>query len=282
MNKLHLTPLRRVWHYTFLAICVLIFAFLVAPIIVVVPLSFNTEPYFIFTPKMLSLDPAGFSLRWYADFFASSEWNMAVGNSFIIAICSTIVATVLGTAAALGLSRSVMPFRTLIMSLLISPMIVPIIISGAGMYFFYSTVSLVHTLPGIILAHATLGAPFVVITVTATLIGFDQTLARASANLGARPLTTLMRVIVPLILPGVISGAIFAFVASFDEVVVVLFLAGYDQRTIPLQMWGGIREALSPTILAVATLLILASIVMMVTLELLRRRNQRMRGITVS
>jgi putative spermidine/putrescine transport system permease protein len=282
MNKLHLTPLRRLWHYTFIAICVLVFAFLIAPILVIIPLSFNAEPYFIFTPKMLSLDPAGFSLRWYTDFFGSSEWNLAVGNSFIIAICATLVATVLGTAAALGLSRSVMPFRTLIMSLLISPMIVPIIISGAGMYFFYSSIDLVHTLPGIILAHATLGAPFVVITVTATLIGFDHTLTRASANLGARPMTTLMRVIVPLILPGVISGALFAFVASFDEVVVVLFLAGYNQRTIPLQMWSGIREALSPTILAVATLLILASILMMLTLELLRRRNQRMRGMTVS
>jgi len=282
MNTLHLTPMRRLWRYTFLTICGLVFIFLIAPILVVIPLSFNAEPYFIFTPKMLSLDPAGFSLRWYRDFFSSSEWNLAVGNSFIIAICATLVATVLGTAAALGLSRSVMPFRTLIMSLLISPMIVPIIISGAGMYFFYSAVDLAHTMPGIILAHATLGAPFVVITVTATLIGFDHTLTRASANLGARPLTTLMRVIVPLILPGVISGALFAFVASFDEVVVVLFLAGYDQRTIPLQMWSGIREALSPTILAVASLLILASILMMLTLEFLRRRNQRMRGMTAT
>ncbi len=282
MNTLHLTPMRRAWHYAFYALCALIFCFLVAPIIVIIPLSFSAERYFTFTQKMLTLDPAGFSLRWYADFFGSSEWNLAVGNSFVIAICSTIVATVLGTTAALGLSRSAMPFRTLVMSILISPMIVPIIISGAGMYFFYSSVNLVHTLPGIVLAHATLGAPFVVITVTATLIGFDHTLTRASANLGARPLTTLTKVVIPLILPGVISGALFAFVASFDEVVVVLFLAGYNQRTIPLQMWSGIREALSPTILAVATLLILASIVMMLILEYLRRRNQRLRGITLS
>ena len=190
MNTLHLTPMRRAWHYTLCALCALIFGFLVAPIIVIIPLSFSAERYFTFTQKMLTLAPAGFSLRWYADFFGSSEWNLAVGNSFVIAICSTIVATVLGTLAALGLSRSAMPMRTLVMSILISPMIVPIIISGAGMYFFYSSVNLVNTLPGIVLAHATLGAPFVVITVTATLIGFDHTLTRASANLGARPLTT--------------------------------------------------------------------------------------------
>src|SRR5215471_18012972 len=108
MNKLHLTPLRRVWHYTFITFCTLVFVFLIAPIVVVIPLSFNAEPYFVFTPKMLSLDPAGFSLRWYNDFFGSSEWNMAVGNSFVVAICATLVATVLGTAAALGLSRSAM------------------------------------------------------------------------------------------------------------------------------------------------------------------------------
>jgi putative spermidine/putrescine transport system permease protein len=282
MHALHLTPLRRLWRYCFAAFCTLVFFFLAAPNLVIIPLSFNAEPYFFFSKKMLTLDPSGFSLRWYEDFFASAEWNMAIGNSFIIAICATILATALGTTAALGLSRSYIPFRTALMSILISPMIVPIIISGAGMYFFYSSVNLVHSMVGIILAHATLGAPFVVITVTATLAGFDHTLTRASANLGATPLTTLSKVIIPLILPGVISGALFAFVASFDEVVVILFLADYNQRTIPIQMWGGLREAISPTILAVATLLIMASILMMTTLELLRRRNQRLRGITLT
>jgi putative spermidine/putrescine transport system permease protein len=282
MTHAYLTPLRRGWLYTFRGICGLIFSFLAAPLLVIIPLSFNTEPYFLFTRKMVHLDPAGFSLQWYASFLGNDQWKLAIGNSVIIAVCSTALATLLGTFAALGLSRSVMPFRALIMSLLISPMIVPLIISGAGMYFFYSEIHLAQTLPGIILAHATLGAPFVVITVTATLIGFDHTLTRASASLGARPVTTLSKVIVPLILPGVISGALFAFVASFDEVVVVLFLAGYGQRTIPLQMWSGIREQLSPTILAVASLLILVSILLMLMLELLRRRNERLRGITLT
>lgn len=277
-----MTPLRQAWRYGFRAICALIYGFLAAPLLIIIPLSFNAEPYFVFTRKMLSLDPDGFSLRWYRNFLYNPDWTHAIGNSLVIASAATVLATTLGTIAALGLSRSFMPFRTLIMGILISPMIVPVIISGAGMFFFYSSVGLVHTLPGIILAHAALGTPFVVITVTATLLGFDHTLTRASVSLGASPIKTLLNVIVPLILPGVISGALFAFVTSFDEVVVVLFLADYDQRTIPLQMWGGIREQLSPTILAVATMLIVVSILMMAAIEFLRRRNERLRGITAS
>jgi putative spermidine/putrescine transport system permease protein len=148
------------------------------------------------------------------------------------------------------------------------------------MYFFYSNIGLSQTYLGIILAHTALGTPFVVITVTATLVGFDHSLSRASANLGANPTTTFFKVIMPLILPGVISGALFAFITSFDEVVVVLFLAGFDQRTIPRQMWSGIREQISPTILAVATILVMISIALLATLELLRRRGEKMRGMS--
>jgi putative spermidine/putrescine transport system permease protein len=129
------------------------------------------------------------------------------------------------------------------------------------------------------LAHTALGIPFVVITVTATLIGFDQNLIRASQSLGANTITTFRKVVMPLILPGVISGALFAFVTSFDEVVVVLFLAGFEQRTIPRQMWAGIREQISPTILAVATILITFSVILLATVELLRRRSERLRGV---
>ncbi len=172
-----------------------------------------------------------------------------------------------------------MPFRGLIMGLLISPMIVPLIISAAGMFFFYSSIGLAQTFPGVILAHAALGTPFVVITVTATLVGFDHSLTRAAASLGASPTTTFLRITLPLILPGVISGALFAFITSFDEIVIVLFLAGVEQRTIPREMWSGIREQISPTILAVATVLVLFSIALLTTIELLRRRTERMRGI---
>ena len=273
-------PLETTWYFTFRFLCACIFLFLIAPILVIIPLSFNIEPYFTFTSGMLEFDPDAYSLRWYEDFINNTQWTHSVKNSFIIAIASTILATVLGTLAALGLSKPHMPYRSLVMGLLISPMIVPLIISAAGMYFFYSNIGLDQTFLGIILAHTALGTPFVVITVTATLVGFDHSLSRASANLGANPTTTFFKVIMPLILPGVISGALFAFITSFDEVVVVLFLAGFDQRTIPRQMWSGIREQISPTILAVATILVMISIALLATLELLRRRGEKMRGIS--
>jgi putative spermidine/putrescine transport system permease protein len=268
----------RLWHGAYLGICGLVFFFLVAPLIVVVPLSFNAEPFFTFTEGMLRLEAAAYSLQWYRDIIANDQWLLAIRNSVVIALCATALATTLGTLAAVGLSRPAMPLRGLVMTILISPMIIPIIIVSAGMYFFYSQIGLAQTLLGIILAHAVLGTPFVVITVTATMMNFDYSLVRAAASLGAPPLLTFFRVILPLILPGVVSGALFAFAASFDEVVVVQFLAAYDQRTIPLQMWAGIREQISPTILAVATLLILVSALILTAIEFLRARAAGQRG----
>ncbi len=273
------TPLERIWYYLFRFICGLIFLFLIFPILVIIPLSFNTVPFFTFTPEMLSFNPEGYSLRWYEDFFTNRNWRGAVNNSFIIAIFATLIATSLGTLAALGLSRRNVPYRTLMMAILISPMIVPLIISACGMFFFYSRVHLQGTHLGVILAHAALGTPFVVITVTATLVGFDRSLIRAANSLGANGVTTFFKVVVPLIIPGVISGALFAFITSFDEVVVILFVGSFKQRTIPWQMFSGIREHISPTILAVATLLVLVSVALLTTLELLRRRSERLRGV---
>jgi putative spermidine/putrescine transport system permease protein len=221
--------------------------------------------------------------------WANATWVRAAKNSIIIGFWATILATVLGTLAALGLSRPEMPYRRTIMAILISPMIVPIIIIATGLFFFYSNPCsiigtecgrLTSTYLGVILAHTTLGIPFVIITVTATLSGFDQSLIRASASLGASPSRTFFKIIMPLILPGVVSGALFAFVTSFDEVVAVLFIAGPDQQTIPRQMWNGIREAISPAILAVATILVIISIALLATVELLRRRSERLRGVT--
>ena len=276
---LHATHSERAWYYTFRTLCVLIFIFLVGPIFVIIPLSFNELPYFTFTPEMLSFDPAGYSTKWYQEFFTEDSWQQAVKNSFLIAIFATLISTSLGTLAALGLSRPEMPFRKTIMALLISPMIVPLIISAAGMYFFYARIGLASTHFGVILAHAALGIPFVIITVTATLVGFDHSLTRAAASLGSSPTRTFFVVIVPLILPGVISGALLAFITSFDEVVVVLFVGSVEQRTIPWKMFSGIREEIRPTILAVATLLVFISIVLLTMVELLRRRSERLRGI---
>ena len=274
------SPLQKIWHYTYLTICGLIFFFLVAPIIIIIPLSFNAQDFFTFTPEMLSLDPAGYSLQHYKDFLNSSDWQNALTNSFKIAPVATILSVSFGTLAAIGLSQPHVPFRRAIMAILISPMIVPLIISAAGMYFFYSRVGLQGEFIGVVLAHAALGIPFVIITVTATLVGFDPSLTRASANMGAGPVRTFFKVQMPLILPGVISGALFAFITSFDEVVVVLFVGSASQNTLPWQMFTGLREQISPTILAVATTLVALSIMLLTTVELLRRRSERLRGLS--
>jgi putative spermidine/putrescine transport system permease protein len=274
------SPLQRTWYWGFRAICAAILFFLIMPILVIVPLSFNAQNFFTFTKGMLALDPDAYSLKHYRDFFTNNDWQQALWNSVRIAPVSTLVAVTLGTLAAVGLSQPHVPFRGTIMAILISPMIVPLIISAAGMYFFYSRLGIQGTYWGVVLAHAALGIPFVIITVTATLVGFDRSLIRAAANLGASPVRTFFKVQMPLILPGVISGALFAFITSFDEVVVVLFVGSAGQKTLPWQMFIGLREQISPTILAVATLLVAISILLLTTLELLRRRSEKIRGMS--
>jgi putative spermidine/putrescine transport system permease protein len=282
MSLPNYTPLHyKIWHYTYLTICGLVFFFLIAPLFVILPLSFNAEQYIHFSAGMIALDPDAFSLRWYEDMIYGTKnpWGLAAKNSIIIAFFATIGSTILGTVAALGLSSRHMPYKAAFMAVLISPMIVPLIISGTAIFFFMAKAGLAATFTGIVLAHIILGTPFVVITVTATLTGFDHSVTRAAASLGSNPVNTFMKVTLPLILPGVISGALFAFVTSFDEVVVVMFLAGLENTTIPIQMWVGLREQLSPTILAVATCLIIMSTLILVSAELLRRRSERLRGI---
>ena len=289
------------WFYTFRVLCGFIFLFLISPIIIVMPLSFNVQPYFSFTSEMLTFNPEGYSLRWYkdilhngmvapeaiagwwSDMWNNAQWIRSIRNSFAIGIGATLLATSIGTLAAIGLSRSEMPYKKAIMALLISPMIVPLVIIASGMFFAFSDVGLAKSGKlGIIIAHAVLGTPYVIITVTATLVGFDNSLTRAAANMGASPVRTFFKVQMPLILPGVISGALFAFITSFDEVVVVLQLADVTDRTIPRQMFSGIKEQISPTILAVATILVFISIGLLTVVEMLRRRSERMRGLSPS
>lgn len=268
----------KAWRTFYRTFCVLVYVFLMLPILVIIPLSFNAQPYFTFTKEMLTLQGEGYSLRWYAELLSNPNWRLAIGNSIVIALASTLLSVVLGTLAALGLSSPYMPFRKSVTSVVLLPLIVPLIVVAAGTYFFYSQIGLAQTLPGIIVAHTLLGTPFVVITVTATLSGFDRGLLRAAASLGATPVRTFFKVVMPLIAPGIFSGALFAFVISFDEPVIALFLAGFDQRTVPIQMWSGIREQLSPDILAAATLLIVLSVLLLLTAEALRRRSERLRG----
>ena len=288
------TPIQRTYYYAYLFFCAVVFFFLVAPLIAIVPISFSESPFMVFTEGMLAWppDPEAWSLRWYRNMIGdcsaevvsstvpcSTKWMKGTINSFYIGIIATFIATVLGTMAALGLSRPHMPYKALIMSILISPMIVPLIITAAGMFFFYARINLVYTFTGVILAHVALATPFVVITVTATLVGFDMNMVKAAQSLGAKPMRTFFKVIMPLILPGIISGALFAFITSFDEVVIVMFMASIDQLTIPKQMWAGIRQEISPVILCMATCLVILSIVLLTTVELLRRRAERLRGI---
>ena len=289
----YLSSSQVLWHYVFRIVCGIIFIFLIMPILVVMPLSFNSQDFFTFTPEMLKFEPEGYSLKHYRDFFTNNEWQRSFKNSLLIAPVATLVSVSLGTLAAIGLSQSHVPFKRAIMAILISPMIVPLIISATGMFFFYSHVGnfledrigLDKNFVGyvkVILAHSVLGIPFVIITVTATLVGFDSSLTRAAANMGANPVKTFFRIQMPLILPGVISGGLFAFITSFDEVVVVMFVGSTNQKTLPWQMFTGLREQISPTILAVATILVAISIALLITLEMLRRRSERLRGITPS
>ncbi|WCM95297.1 ABC transporter permease [Acidovorax sp. NCPPB 2350] len=258
----------RVWHVALRLFCALVLLYLVLPVLAIVPLSFSDSSF-------LAYPIQGFSLRWYRQLFEAEEWLRAARNSFIVAPAATLIATVLGTLAATGLAQAEFRGKGLLMAVLISPMVVPVIVVGVGMYLFFAPLGLSDSYTALILAHAALGAPFVVTTVLATLQGFNHNLVRASLSLGAGRVTTFFRVTLPLIAPGVISGALFAFATSFDEVVVTLFLAGAEQVTLPRQMFTGIRENISPTIAALATILTLLSTALLLTLEWLRGRTRQ-------
>lgn len=257
----------RAWFFALRGFNALVLLFLVLPILVIVPLSFSESSF-------LSYPMPGVSLKWYQNLFESDEWMRAAKNSFIVAPAATLIATVLGTLAAVGLNKSEFRGKALVMAVLISPMVVPVVVVGVGVYLFFADIGLSESYLGLILAHAALGAPFVVTTVCATLQGFNHNLVRASLSLGASPLSTFFRITLPVIAPGLVSGALFAFATSFDEVVITLFVAGPGQSTIPRQMFSGIRENISPTIAALATILIVFSTCLLLALEWLRGRNK--------
>ncbi len=267
--SVHATTGERIWYYVFRVLVAVVFIYLVFPILTIIPLSFNSGEF-------LHYPLQGFSLRWYHDVIDSGQWAVAVKNSLIVGVCSMILATVLGTTAAVGINRVKFPGKELLVALLISPMMIPLVISALALYLFFARIGLNDTYIGIILAHTILGMPFVLITVSATLQGFDYSLMNAGASLGAAPLPVFFKIVMPLIMPGIVSGAMFAFATSLDEVVVVLFIAGPAHRTLPLQMFSGIREHLSPTILAVASMLIFFAGLLMLTLEFLRKRNEKL------
>jgi len=244
--------------------------FLIAPIGVIVPLSFSAGSF-------LHFPLPGLSLRWYEDFFLSDLWLPALKNSLIVGTGATLIATTLGTFAAFGFWRARFPLRRLLFGVLLAPLVVPVVIVAVGVYFAFAKIGLVDGYLGLTLAHAALGAPFVLVTVLSTLSGFDRNLLNAAASLGAPPWLTFRRVALPIIFPGVFAGALFAFATSFDEVVVALLLTGPGQRTLPRQMFAGINDNISLTITAAGTLLILLACVLLVVAEALRRRSEQLR-----
>jgi putative spermidine/putrescine transport system permease protein len=268
----HVSGPERIWHYTLWLVCGLVLLFLALPMAAVIPLSFNAEPYFTYPMP-------GWSLRWYNAVFASASWHRAALNSLIIAIPTMVLSMALGTPAAIGLNRSNFRFKPILIGFMISPMIAPVVITAVGIFFFFARLGLVSTYLGLVLAHSALATPFVLIAITATLSGFDHNLVRAGLSLGASPLTVFFRVTMPIIMPGLIAAALFAFITSFDEVVVTFFLAGIEQHTLPREMWKGAREEINPTILAVACLLTIVSVSSLSLLEWTRRRNRRLRGL---
>jgi len=244
---------------------------LVAPLFVIVPLSFTSGTLLIYPLP-------GFSLQWYREFFSHPLWTGATWNSVLIALPVTLIATSLGTLAAIGLNGLKSRLAPIVIGFLVTPLVVPVIIFAVASFYFYARLGLVGSYAGIVAAHTVLALPFVVVTVSATLQGFDLTLVRAAAGLGAPPATVLRRIVLPLIYPGVVSGALFAFITSFDELVVTIFLAAPEQRTLPRQLWAGVQESINPTITAAAVVLMLVSVALMVVVEMLRRRGARLRG----
>jgi len=265
------TRVERAAHLAVRVFAGLVFVYLVAPVFVVVPLSFTSSQLLVFPLP-------GYSLQWYEDFFTNPLWTGALANSLFVGTIVMIVATTLGTLAALGLHGSRARWKALVLGVLVTPLAVPVVIVAVAIFYYFASLALVGTYIGLIMAHTVLALPFVVITVSATLQGFDPNLTRAAASLGAAPAYAFRTVTLPIIAPGVVSGALFAFVTSFDEIVVALFLASPQQRTLPRQIFSGVSENISPTITAAAVVLLLVSVVLMGAMEFLRRRGERFRN----
>ena len=241
-----------------------ILLFLILPVLVVIPLSFSSG-------EMLTVPIPGLSWRWYQDLFANPRWLLAARNSLALGASTVALATTIGTAAALGLYLGRFPGKVAIIAILSLPMVTPVIIAAVALYAAFSWAGLTRGPWALILAHAALALPYVLLTVLAALQGFDNTLLRAAAASGASPPIVFARIILPLIAPAVAAGAIFAFAISFDDLVVALFLATPEQFTLPRQMYAGINDFLSPTLCAAAVLLVLCSLLLLAAMELARR-----------
>ena len=267
----HATVLERTAHVGVRALSVLVLGYLVLPILVVLPLSFTSG-------ELLVYPLPAWSLRWYREFTTAPIWTRSLWNSVVLAVVTTAVATTVGMLAALGLQSLRSRLKPVLYGVLALPLIIPHVMVAVALFYYYARLGLVGSFSGLVMAHTVLALPFVAITIAATLQGFDANLPRAAASLGASPLQAFRLVTLPLILPGVLSGAVFAFVTSFDELLVILFVGSPEQRTLPRQIWSGVSETMSPAVVAAAVVLIGVSLILMAVVELLRRRGERLRG----
>lgn len=256
----------RVWSVLRIAICALVAIYMIAPMIVVVVISFSSAAF-------LHFPPPGFSLQWYSRLFAAPEWTNSLLTSIEIMLPTGLISTALGTAAAVGLARARFRGAGLISALLMAPIVVPVIIIGAAVFTLFQTWGLNGTLQGLILAHTLLTVPYVMANVRGAMETVDRQLESAALTLGATPWRSFWRVTFPLILPGVLSGLLFAMVVSFDELIVSLFISTPEVRPVTVQMWSDVRGAVDPTISAIATVLFACSLLLLLADSLLRRRG---------
>lgn len=239
--------------------------FLVAPTLIIVPMSFSSG-------TRLQFPPPGFSTRWYGNFFHEQMWTSAAIDSVKVALLTVVVSTALGTLTALGLARGRFPGKAIANALVLSPAIVPVVIVAIGMFFVFIRWRIAGTLSGLVIAHTALALPLVIVTVGTSLRTLDRNLELAAQNLGAGPWRTFRRITLPLILPGIVAGALFAFVTSWDEVVVAIFLTSPLFRTLPVVMWSQVRTQIDPTIAAVATMLMGITVLALLLVLLVRSR----------
>lgn len=265
-------PARRRWSIPWSRVILGLFSavvllYLVAPVAIVIPMSFSAAKY-------LSFPPPGLSLQWYQNFFTRADWTSATIQSIRVAFTVMILATVLGVAASLALVRGFFPGKDIVNLIIVSPLVVPAIIVAIAIYGIYVRLYLVQTFWGLVLAHTVLAVPYVVVNVSATLRGFDIRLEQAAQSLGANAWQTFRYVTLPMISPGIFAGAVFAFIASFDELIVALFIAGARGRTLPMRMFEGLRMEIDPTIAAVSSMLITFSVLVLASAEFARRRSR--------
>ncbi len=239
--------------------------YLLAPTLVIVPMSFTEA-------RILSFPPQGFTLQWYERMFTDRQWASGMANSAQVAFLTAIFATLLGTLAALGVTRGRFPGRTLVNTLALSPLIVPVVVIAIGMFGLFVQWRISGSLVGLVLAHTALALPFVMVNVGAALRTMDRNLELAAANLGADPRRTFFHVTLPIILPGVLAGAIFSFITSWDEVVVAIFMTSARFRTLPVEMWEQVRQVVDPTVAAVSTTLLLVTTTLLMLLLVVRRQ----------